>query len=656
MSAGYTITPKLKKQFADSMSVHLDSFEKMLLTLEKDPQNSEAIHSAFRAVHSIKGESDYIGIRDINTLTHELESLMDAVREGKIVIKEAGLSLLFDGLDLLKDMNRRITDEEYMEKDLSLILGRIEDITTVAQKEVPTPPKKPVRLDVRSIFVRSSEQHIDYIKQTSGAILSGESARGVKKNVVRTLKTFHTSANYAGFPKIAALCKVIKEKVSGARVVTKKLATFLLAKIEEIECLISGIDLPEVETGLAPLETETLSLDILGREIRVAPEKIDAFMNRVSELTIAKNTLNLLMEGSFEKKADPAWWDKARKVASAINKVSGKLQSNVINLRMVRINSIFERLPRIVRDLSRKRQRKIELILLGEKIEIDRKIIEHLIDPLIHIIRNAIDHGIESPRQRAGKGKAETGSITVKAYHEGTQAVIEVIDDGRGIDLDTIKKKAMERNFVAQDTLERMTDDEVTNLIFIPGFSTMKKATEVSGRGVGLDVVKNNMKEIGGNVTVSCEPGKGTRMRLQVPLTMSVTDVLLTEAGGEKYAIPLSAILETLNVVRSRIRILNNREAVAYNGAVLALKHTAGILGASKGVRLREGNPDDELAVIVLAFGKQLIGVVVDRIIRREVVLTKPLDHPLAGIREYSGAALLGDGSIVLVLDPMGMF
>ena len=173
---------------------------------------------------------------------------------------------------------------------------------------------------------------------------------------------------------------------------------------------------------------------------------------------------------------------------------------------------------------------------------------------------------------------------------------------------------------------------------------------------MGLDVVKNNMKEIGGNVTVSCEPGKGTRMRLQVPLTMSVTDVLLTEAGGEKYAIPLSAILETLNVVRSRIRILNNREAVAYNGAVLALKHTAGILGASKGVRLREGNPDDELAVIVLAFGKQLIGVVVDRIIRREVVLTKPLDHPLAGIREYSGAALLGDGSIVLVLDPMGMF
>lgn len=637
------------------MSVRLDIFEKMLLVLEKDPKDSKAIHSAFREVHSIKGESDYIGIRDIITLTHELENLLDTIREGNVVIEDTVLSLLFDGLDLLKDMNRRVTDVNYKEKDLFPIMSRIEDITSGAEKNIQ-PSKKPDRLDVRSIFINSSEQHIDYLNKTASVILSGGPAKGVKKNILRTLKTFHLSANYAGFPEIADLCKEIKEEVSGTRTVTKKIAAFLLAKIEEIEGLILEIDLPEEKTGASTFETETFSPDIIKQEIRVTPEKIDAFMNQISELTIAKNTLSHLMDGSFEKKADPSSWNEARKVASTINKISEKLPSGVMNLRMVRINTLFERLPRIVRDLSRKGQKKIDLALLGEETEIDRKIIEYLIDPLIHIIRNAIDHGIESPGQRIDKGKNETGSITVKAYKEGTQAVIEVIDDGKGIDFDSIKKRAAEKNFIAPDTLEAMTDDEVINLIFLPGFSTMKKVTKVSGRGVGLDVVKNNMKAIGGNVTVSYDPGKGTQMRLQAPLTMAITDVLLTEATGEKYAVPLSAIRETQNIRRSRIRILNNREAVAYNGAVLVLKHLGGILEASKEEKLREGSPDDELAVIILAFGKQHIGIVVDRIIRREGVLTKSLEHPLAGIKEYSGAALLGDGSIVLVLDPMGFF
>ena len=665
------ITPEMKRQFHSEVAEHLDNFEKMLMALEKDATSSEAIHSAFRSVHSVKGTSDYIGIKDINTLSHELEDLMDQARSGSTSITEELLTLLFEGLDLFREMNRRVMDEDYEESDISSILQRLRDIREVTIKEPLPLTKERTELDVEAVFARSSSQHIEYIRKATERIIAGESVKDAKKNVLRVLKTFRTAANYLGAANIVSVLEEMENKLQGVTSLRNKMAAYLLDRLAEIETIIAGVGIPvsssyhpdqqipdeagwPSEEKVAELE-EGLLFDILEREMKVEPEKIDEFMNQVSELNIAKNTLNYLTERIVSKQSALEWGGELKRVVANIDKLSDNLQLGVMTLRLVSIKSLFERLPRIVRDLSRKSKKKIELSLLGGETEIDRKVIELLIDPLIHLIRNAVDHGIESPGKRLKMGKPESGSLTVKAHQEGNDAIIEIVDDGKGLHKDLIRKTALKKRLVSEEALSSMTDEEVINLIFIPGLSTTPKATRVSGRGVGLDIVKKNMKNIGGNVTIKSEPDVATRIRLKVPISMAVMDALLTETAGEQYAFPFSSILESITVKRGEIKVLNRREAVPYYGTVLGLKHIKEILGLTHGKKLRIKSSDDELSVIVISFGGQVRGIVVDRIVRREGILVKPLDEHLAGIKEFSGAALLGDGSIVLVLDPMGM-
>ena len=654
------ITPEMKRRFQSEVAEHLNNLEKMLMVLEKDSRNGETIHSAFRAVHSIKGNSDYVGIKDINRLSHKLEDLMDDVRSDRIVITDKALSLLFEGLDLLRDMNNRITEEDYQESDVSSILDRIGDVMAGTVGKVSPPPKQKDEVDVKAVFAKSCSQHIEYIRKVTGTILAGKSVKGAKKNVLRVLKTFRTAANYVGVRDMVALLKEMEAEVEGVGSLRKKMAGYLMDKLADIETLVNQIGkeapVPREEwPDEADRPSEDLPTDILENEMKVGPEKLDEFMNQVAELTIAKNTLNYLTEKIVSRQV-PEWGGELKRVTAKIHKLSGSLHSGVLKLRLVRINSLFERLPRIVRYLSLKAGKNIELSVLGGETEIDRKVIELLIDPLIHLIRNAVDHGIESPPERVKKGKPESGTITVKAHEEGNHAIIEIIDDGKGLHLNTIRKTALKKKIITENALSSMTDNEVINLIFVPGFSTAPKATSVSGRGVGLDVVKNNMKRIGGNVTLESEPDNGIRVRLQVPISIAVMDVLLTEAGGEQYAFPFSSVLESIPVKRGEIQVLNRRETIPYYGTVLALRYLKEILGVTTGERLRAKGSDEALSVIVITFGGQVRGIVVDRILRRDGILTRPLEEHLAGIKEFSGAALLRDGSIVLVLDPMGLW
>lgn len=653
MATGYTITPELKKQFAASMAGHLDGLEKALLLLEKNPGHDTAVHSAFRAIHSIKGESDYIGIKDIIALTHELETLMDEVRTGKLQIEDKILPLLFEGLDILREMNRHVEDEVYPEQDLSSILEDIAKAVSASGKTEARVKKRP-EVNLAAVFARSASQHMEYLRQTAESIVQGGSSVNAGEKILRSLNTLHTSANYAGFTRIAARVKEMKDRVEKVSSVRKNLASWLLAQVSAVEKALS-------ETEAKPREKKAAieyarMLDVLGEEIPVPAEKLDSFLTRTSELSIAKNALNNLMHRAASARVDAKWLNELKKVAAGIDKVSDEFEHEVMNLRLVRINSLFNRLPRLVRDLSRQAGKKVELIITGGETEIDRKVIEHLVDPLIHMIRNAVDHGIEPPSERIAKDKPEKGTITVNACQEGSRAVIQVIDDGRGIHADEIGRKALEKDIVSPRSLEAMSEEEKINLVFAPGFSTAGKPTSVSGRGVGLDIVKNNIGDMGGSVKLSTEPGVATRITLHVPLSMAVQEVLMAEVSGATYAFPFASILETLKVAREKIRVINKEEAVSYYETVLVLKYLDEILGIPPGNQLRKKGPAGDLDVIVLALGSQVIGIVVDRIISREGVLTKPLDDPLAGIKEYSGAALLGDGSIVLVLDPTGMF
>ena len=656
MTIEIKITPAMKKQFVSEAAAHLDRFEKMLLVFEKEPRNEEAIHSAFRAIHSIKGNSDYIGLKDINTLSHSLEDLMDDVRGGRLRMDKAMLGVLFECLDLLRDMNRQVTRKDYRERDVSAIVARIAHFKQDTAPDAALTPKRREALDIEAVFYRSSSQQWQYIKGLAEQITAGEQVPQAKKNVLRTLKTLYISANYAGFSELAAVVRDMQDRIEKIRSMRPQGARYILDKAEIVQTLLNAIGKPESRQKGPAATPEALFVDALGRELRVDPEKVDGLMNRVSELLIAKNSLNHTLG---EPIRDPETGDRdhqLRQIATRISKITDDLQSETMKLRLVRINSLFERLPRLVRELSLQSRKKIELTLLGEETEIDRKVVEHLVDPLIHLIRNSVDHGIEPRAARLKNGKPAQGTLTVKANQEGNYVIIEVIDDGRGIHTAEIRQTALKRKIVTPQALEGMTPEEILNLIFRPGYSTAREKTRVSGRGVGLDIVKNNLKNMGGNVTLLSEPGSGTRIRLQVPLSMAVMDVLLVEVAGEQYAIPFSAILENIKVKRGEIQVLNRKEVVTYNDTVIGIRHLGRILGLSPDTKLRVKGSQEELTVIVAAFGGQIAGVVVDRIIRRDAILDKPLESHLAQIKEFSGAALMGDGSIVLVLDPMGMF
>lgn len=432
------ITPEMKRQFRSETTEHLNSLEQLLMVIEKEPRNQEAIHSAFRDIHSIKGNSDYLGIKDINILSHELEDLMDEFRSGRIHIGDDVLAVLFNGLDLLRDMNRRVVNEDYEETDISEIQTRIHRIKTLFGKESPG-----------------------------------------KKAEVSYSDIFYS---------------------------------------------------------------------VLEQEIKVDINKIDQFINHISELVITKNTLNFLTELDFFREQHTKRSGELKKVAGDMSRITNNLQADVMSLRLVKINTVFERLPRIVRDISYRSGKQIELSLSGGETEIDRKTIEQLIDPLIHLIRNSVDHGIEPPNERVRKGKPESGVVTVSSRQEGNHAVIEVMDDGKGLDIDKIRQEALKRKIFTEDTLVSMREEEILNLIFLPGFTTQPEATKTSGRGVGLDVVKNNIKMIGGNITLSGSKDIGTRVKVRIPVSMAVTDVLLTEVAGRQYAFPFSSILKTVKV------------------------------------------------------------------------------------------------------------
>ncbi|OQX26693.1 MAG: hypothetical protein BWK80_09120 [Desulfobacteraceae bacterium IS3] len=549
MSYIIKITPEMKRQFHSEAAEHLNNFENMLMLLEKDHGHQDALRSAFRDIHSIKGNSDYLGIKDINILSHELEDLMDDLRSSRIPVSKDVLAVLFEGLDLLRDMNRRIMDNDYEETDISPIRERISQAKT--------------------------------------------------------------------------LC------------------------FESPEC---NLGTPEGECPAA----ESFA-DGLEQEIKVDLEKIDTFMRRVSELTLARNILNYLTENGSSRKEENKWRGELRKVSADINRITNDLHSDVMKLRMVKIGTLFERLPRIVRDLSHQSGKKIELYMSGGETELERKTAEQIVDPLIHLIRNAVDHGIESPDDRKHKGKSAAGSITVKAHQEANYAVIDVADDGTGLDAKKIREAALRKKIVSESVLMSMTDKEIIDLVFMPGFSTLSETTKISGRGVGLDIVKNNILTMRGSISISGEPGVGAFVRLKIPVSMSVSDVLLTIAVQRQYAFPFSSVLKSIKIRRNKIRYLNHTEAIVSDGKIFPLRHLGDMLGIAEIKTLRQDSCE-EIAVILLSFGNQVRGVAVDAVLRRESILIKPLEKCLGKIKEFSGSVLLGDGSIALVIDPAGLF
>jgi two-component system chemotaxis sensor kinase CheA len=406
------------------------------------------------------------------------------------------------------------------------------------------------------------------------------------------------------------------------------------------------LEQPEQPEQIKP---EPSATPITSRVLKVDEAKIDRLMNLIGEFVVAKNSLAYLAQKADAVYGVPELSKELKAQYSVLNRISEEMQDAIMQVRMVPVSTVFQRFPRLVRDLSKKLGKKVKLIIEGEETEADKNVIEALADPLIHIIRNSLDHGIEPPEERVAKGKPEIGTIILRAKQEADQVVIEVVDDGRGIDPEKVKLKAYEKGLISEEQFEKMKDTEALNLIFLPGLSTKEAASDLSGRGVGMDVVKTTVERFGGSVSVKSTLDQGTVITLSLPLSMAVSHVMIIESAGEKFGIPMENVVETVRVSKKDIQTIKGKMTTVLRNKVVPLFCLNDLLDIDQP---HLTNEDGEYAVLVLSVKGELVGVIVDRFHETADIILKPFTGFLAGLRLFSGTAIMGDGSVLLIINP----
>jgi two-component system, chemotaxis family, sensor kinase CheA len=384
------------------------------------------------------------------------------------------------------------------------------------------------------------------------------------------------------------------------------------------------------------------------RSIKVDQEKIDRLMNLIGEMVVAKNALPYLAGRAESVYGVPEFAREIKAQYAVINRIAEEMQDSIMQVRMMPVSFVFQRFPRLVRDTSNRLGKEVSLVLEGEETEADKNIIESLGDPLVHIVRNSLDHGIELPEARIAAGKPAAGTLTIRASQEADRVVIEIRDDGKGIDPAVVKRKAYEKGLIDEERLERMSDQEAVNLVFASGFSTAETVSDLSGRGVGMDVVRTAIEKVNGTVQLESEKGKGTLIRISLPLSMAITNVMIVESNNQIFGVPMDAVVETVRVPRSQIKTIKRSMATVLRGRIVPLKGLNAMLGVGAG---QKANDEDELAVLVVSVGDASLGIIVDDFHETVDIILKPMTGVLAGLDAYAGSALLGDGSVLMVLN-----
>lgn len=582
-------------QFDGEMAELLESFivetneiyEKLgpdLLELEKNPTDKELHNRIFRAVHTVKGTSGFLGLDQMTELAHVFEDVLNKIRKGDLTVTRHRMDVMFDAFDVLKELLARVESRNTEPMALEEITTRLQVITTDAGAE-----------------------------ETAPAVTAA--------------------------PPAAAAVTVIAEEAP-------------LAENKESEHAPAAQDHEHAETKQKPADgtTHPATARLAESTIRVDVARLDELMNLVGELVLGRNRLsqiNFKMNESLE--GNPLVKDLAD-TSSQVDLITTELQMAVMKTRMVQIAKVFNKLPRLVRDLSRELGKNIELEMYGEETELDKSIIEEINDPLVHILRNAADHGVEMPEDRMKKGKDAKGKIVVKADHEGNHIVISIADDGKGIDPDKIKAKAIEKGVITTAQAEDMTKREILNLIFAPGFSTAEKVSAVSGRGVGMDVVKTNITKLKGIVDIESETGQGSTIIIKLPLTLAIIQGLLVQSHGEAFAVPLNSVLEVVRVRKEDIKTVKGYEVITLRDSVLSLARLGQIFSVDHQVP-----KSDWLYIVVVGLAEQRLGIIVDSLLGQREVVIKSLGDYLGTIDGIAGSTILGDGKVIMILD-VGQF
>ncbi|WRE90930.1 chemotaxis histidine kinase/response regulator CheAY2 [Helicobacter pylori] len=631
-----------------------EQLDQDLVELEHNPEDLDLLNRIFRVAHTIKGSSSFLNLNILTHLTHNMEDVLNRARKGEIKITPDIMDVVLRSIDLMKTLLVTIRDtgsdtNNGKENEIEEVVKKLQAITS---------------------------QNLEGAKETSGAKEAPE--KEVKKEIkekakeeVKANKT-PTAENPASDNPLADEPDLDYANMSAEEVEAE--IERLLNKRQEADKerraqkkqedqakpkqeVAPAKETPKTETPKAPktetkaktkADTEENKAPSIGVEqtVRVDVRRLDHLMNLIGELVLGKNRLIRIYSDVEERYDGEKFLEELNQVVSSISAVTTDLQLAVMKTRMQPVGKVFNKFPRMVRDLSRELGKSIELIIEGEETELDKSIVEEIGDPLIHIIRNSCDHGIEPLEERRRLNKPETGKVQLSAYNEGNHIVIKISDDGKGLDPVMLKEKAIEKGVISERDAESMSDREAFNLIFKPGFSTAKVVSNVSGRGVGMDVVKTNIEKLNGIIEIDSEVGVGTTQKLKIPLTLAIIQALLVGVQEEYYAIPLSSVLETVRISQDEIYTVDGKSVLRLRDEVLSLVRLSDIFKVDA---ILESNSD--VYVVIIGLADQKIGVIVDYLIGQEEVVIKSLGYYLKNTRGIAGATVRGDGKITLIVD-----
>ncbi|MCQ2541365.1 MAG: chemotaxis protein CheA [Lachnospiraceae bacterium] len=680
--------------FLDESKEHLQNLNTQVLALEQDSENMDTINEIFRAAHTFKGMAGTMGYKRMQNLTHDMENVFSEVRNGNLKVNGAMIDVLFQCLDALEEYITNIQDsadegENDNEPLISALNGLLDgkdeapkQEKVVESKEAPTPEVKEEPADGKwnSINFNNDEQ-----KALDNAISSGKNIYGLTV-VVQDSCLLKAARAFLVFKAIEELGEIIAATPSvqdiedekfefdfslivGSEADAGKVQAAVKSVSEIADCIIAPFQVAgetveeavvettevanvttepvkkaakeESSSGNKSQEKKSGSKPQVNRTVRVDIEKLDVLMNLVSELIIAKNSLvssatagNKESGGTFNEQIE------------YLESVTTNLHESVMKVRMVPIESVVNKFPRMIRDLAKKLDKPMELYMSGEETELDRTVVDEIGDPLMHLLRNSADHGLETPDVRISRGKPEVGSIYLDAYQDGNNVVIEVRDDGNGIDIEAVRNKAIERGVVTEEQAMALEEDEVIQLLFSAGFSTAKVVSDVSGRGVGLDVVKSKIEALSGEVEVKTKLGEGTTFIIRLPLTLAIIQALMVVVGDEKYAISLGSIQTIEDISPADIKTVQSKEVINLRGTVIPIIRLDEILDC-KSTR----DPNENMVAAIVKKGDKLAGLIVDELIGQQEIVIKSMGKYINKCKFISGATILGDGEIALILD-----
>jgi two-component system chemotaxis sensor kinase CheA len=662
-----SIPPDMLELFAVECEENLDGIERDALALEREPASRETLDSLFRGVHSIKGNTglllDYVKDTALSTahplysllrVAHSLESILDSFRGVAVgPVSAEAIHIALDTCDAIRTLLGSLSPNGAVAPVSPDLLERL-------GVQIDTTPTGPITDARETAFLNTASQCVEMITGCLRMMEDGlEPTSPVITTYLRGLKTLSAAAKYRNFPGLEeplakqllileTAAKTGESLGHAARLELGNAFQAVRAVLDRAEPNANVIHPPEPASGALPLAKTPADRPgaSVPATIRIDQVKLDRLMTVVGELLVARGAIPLLVR-KLNDGADSASVEKDLKdVGSSISRIADELQTSVMSIRMLPVKTVFQRFPRLVRDLARSLGKDVQLVIEGEGIELDKTILEQIGDPLVHLIRNSVDHGFEPPEERRASGKNPTGQLTLRAIHEAGNVSIEVKDDGRGLDADALKRKAVEKGLLTPEAAAVMTEDAAFQLVFLPGLTTAKKVTDVSGRGVGMDVVHSNVRNLQGTIEIRSKLGQGTSLLIKLPTSLMISKGILLEAGGQEYILPLSNIREMTKLPLEEAHTYHGQTLAQVRGTIYSMFTLAEILGL---VSART----PELSVAIVEAGALRYGLVVDKFLTEVEVLVKPLTGGLEQCKEFQGAAIMGDGRVVLVLNAL---